>query len=113
MGTIVDVGGHSPPDLDVATTTDERDPVPPVAAINERALTGGIEQTQCVGVIANHHGDRVVVKHLRKQLKNFSVATSRWAFLTVGTYSLGNLFVVYEIRRQVWEQSTVSSRDKG
>ena len=100
MGTIVDVGGRSPPDLHVATM-DERGPVPPVAAINERALTGGIEQTQRVGVIAYHHGDRVVVKHLRKELKIFSAATTRWAFLTVGTYSLGNLFVVYEIRRQV------------
>jgi hypothetical protein len=72
-----------------------------VATIHEASLTGGIEQTQCVGVIANHHGDRVVIKHLRKQLENLSVTASRRAFLTVGTYSLGNLFVVYEIRRQV------------
>jgi hypothetical protein len=35
------------------------------------ALTGGIEQTQCVGVIAYHHGDRVVIKHLRKRFEKF------------------------------------------
>jgi hypothetical protein len=78
---------------------DERDPASPGGAI---ALTGGIEQTQCIRIIAYHHSDRVVIKHLRETVKIFSVKTYRWPFsLTVGTYSLGNLFVVYEIRRQV------------
>jgi hypothetical protein len=103
VDTIVDVGGRNPPGLHVATQwiKHERGPVPPGEAINERALTGGVKQTQCVGVIANHHSDRVVIKYLRKQLKILSAATSRRSLLTVGTYSLGNLFVVYEIRRQV------------
>jgi predicted signal transduction protein with EAL and GGDEF domain len=103
VDTIVDVGGRNPPGLHVATRwmRRERGPVPPDEAINERALTGGIKQTQCVRVIAYHHSDRIVIKYLRKQLKIFSAAASRWPLLTVGTYSLGNLFVVYEIRRQV------------
>jgi hypothetical protein len=44
---------------------------PPGEAINERALTGGVKQTQCVRIIAYHHSDRVVIKYLRKQLENF------------------------------------------
>ena len=73
MDTIVDVGGRNPPDLHVATQwmKHELSPVPPGEAINERALTGGVKQTQCVGVIAYHHSDRVVIKYLHKQLENF------------------------------------------
>lgn len=101
----MDVGGRNPPGLQHVTTQwikRERGPVPPgEAIINERALTGGVKETQCVGIVAYHHSDRVVIKYLRKQLKNFSAAASGWSLLTVGTYSLGNLFVVYEIRRQV------------
>jgi hypothetical protein len=67
VGTIVDVGGRNPPDLHTfPKTMDKRDPMPPGEAI---ALTGGIKQTQCVRIIAYHHGDRVVIKHLSKRLK--------------------------------------------
>jgi hypothetical protein len=34
-----------------------------------RALTGGIKQTQCVGVVTDHYGDRVVIKDLRETAK--------------------------------------------
>ena len=66
--------------------------------------TGGIEQAECIGVFANHDRDGIVVKHLLND-PGFQLdpvergATERDR--TVGTYSLGNLFVVYEINRQV------------
>ena len=68
MDTIVDVGGRNPPGLHVAThcMKHERGPVPPAEAINKRALTGGVKQTQRVRVIAYHHSDRVVIEYLRK-----------------------------------------------
>lgn len=33
--------------------------------------------------------------------------------LTVGTYSLGNLFVVYEINRQVYPEQDKCKRERG
>jgi hypothetical protein len=71
VDTIVDVGGRNPPGLH-GWMEHERGPVPPGEAINERALTGGVKQTQCVGIIAYHHSDRVVIKYLRKQFENFT-----------------------------------------
>ena len=46
----------------------ERCPVPLVEARNERVLTGGVKEAQCVGIITYHYSDRVVIKYLRKQL---------------------------------------------
>lgn len=64
-------------------------------------LTGGVKQAQSVWLAADHYCDRVVVKNLRRQViskKRSFISTS----LTVGTYSDGNLLVVYDIRRHVF-----------
>jgi hypothetical protein len=69
-------------------------------------LSGSIEQTKSVGLTPNHNGDGVVVEHLNIRkfivlIKKLSGQKTLPSELTVGTYSLGNLFVVYEMRRQV------------
>ena len=79
--------------------------------------TGSIEQSERVRVVPDHDGDRIVVEHLeRKTTAAYANAEGgrrpklsdrgregerRVKTRTVGTYSLGNLLVVYEIKRQV------------
>ena len=65
-------------------------------------LTGSIEQSQCIGVVPNHYGNGVIVKHLENLSYIHPKRTDVIAH-TVGTYSLGNLLVVYDINKQVWE----------
>jgi hypothetical protein len=101
----VDAGGRNPPDLNFVVVHEQwmkRKASAAVRARELRLLTGRIKKAQCVGVVADHHSDSVVIKHLGRQSKKGPTATAKEKTLTVGTYSLGNLFVVYEIRRQVW-----------
>ena len=55
-------------------------------------LTSGIEQAKRIRVVTNHDGDGVVVEHLAQV--ELAPAGCDGQLLTVGTYSLGNLFVV-------------------
>ena len=85
-----DAGGHSPP---VLLCQPGWRPLP-----YEGGLTGGIEQTQRIRVIPNHHRDRIShsARYSRHDLDGSSQLSN-----TVGTYSEGNLLVVYEINKQV------------
>ena len=66
-----------------------------------RLLTGEITKVQCVGFVADPDSDAVVIKDLgRQSVKESPTESTIEKSLTVGTYS--NLFIVYEIRRQVW-----------
>lgn len=62
--------------------------------------TGSIEESQCVRVITDHNRYSIIIEHLRKgrlinELTGGGVIRDEWnGRLTVGTYSLGNLFVV-------------------
>jgi hypothetical protein len=97
----VDVDGRNPPGLDIVTINEQKMKWNDYAVGEKsKALTGGIKQTQCVGVVADHYGDRVVIKHLGRRLRKKN-SSPRTEHFTVGTYSLGNLLVVYEIKRQV------------
>ena len=62
--------------------------------------TSGIKKSQCIRVIANHDGDCIVVKDLKPAGVHI-VHGKNMCIHTVGTYSLGNLFVVYDINKQV------------
>ena len=82
-------------------------------------LTRGVKKTECVGLASNHNCYGVIVKHLQRNkigsnirivkikiciIKLFLfvlIFTARFK-LTVGTYSEGNLFVVYDIKRHVF-----------
>lgn len=65
--------------------------------------TGGIEQSQCIRIFTNHDGDRVVIKDLGRGRCAYFPSKNMFIH-TVGTYSLGNLFVVYDINKQVYSQ---------
>lgn len=72
----------------------------------EKERTGGIKETERVWVVTNH--DRHGVCDPSSILASSDGQGYRWyAQLsnTVGTYSEGNLFVVYEINRQVLDAS--------
>lgn len=80
--------GHNPPDL-----------LPQLV----RALNGGLQmkrhtcsvkQSKRVRIITNHDRDGVIVKHLQRTDSAVSDISMRKGRRTVGTYSLGNLFVV-------------------
>lgn len=74
--------------------------------IKLRMRTSSIEQTQRVRLIANHNSDRIVIKHLISNNISIYAATRQGLQQrTVGTYSLGNLLVVYEINKHVYEES--------
>ena len=59
-------------------------------------LTGRIEQTQRVRVVADHDRHSVVIEHLCRAAQGWRALGSdrKQRALTVGTYSLGNLLVV-------------------
>jgi hypothetical protein len=65
-----------------------------------RKRTSRIEKSQCIGVLANHDGDCIVVEDLKAAGVHI-VLRKNICIHTVGTYSLGNLFVVYDINKQV------------
>lgn len=71
-------------------------------------LTGCIEEAQGVGFTPNHYSYCIVVKNLSyksRSLVRKSVQIIAGMYrkgLTVGTYSEGNLLVVYEINKQVF-----------
>ena len=75
-------------------------------------LPSRVEQAQRVRLTADHNGHGVVIKDLQKKNHNKDGSTSRRCNRkvasfphTVGTYSDGNLFVVYEISRpKSWEK---------
>jgi hypothetical protein len=63
--------------------------------------TSGIEKSERIRVLANHDGNCVVVKDLGAA--GVHIVPEQNVFIhTVGTYSLGNLFVVYDINKQVY-----------
>jgi len=64
-------------------------------------LTSSIEQTESIRVISDHDSDRIVIEDLEKGENERERATSEFDRRTVGTYSLGNLFVVYDISKHV------------
>ena len=79
-------------------------------------LTRGVKKTECVGLTSNHNCYGVIVKHLQRytvgsNIRIIKIKTKLLLFvliftarfkLTVGTYSEGNLFVVYDIKRHVF-----------
>jgi hypothetical protein len=66
--------------------------------------TGGIKETERVWIISNHDGNGICESAIIKAGMVHSIQLSK----TVGTYSEGNLFVVYEIKRQVLDVSFAS-----
>lgn len=67
------------------------------------AFTCSVEQSEGVGVVTNHNRDGIVVEHLRTVTsQTYARDSAGHQSRTVGTYSLGNLLVVYEINRHVY-----------
>ena len=63
--------------------------------------TSSIKQPEGIRVFTNHYGDGLVI--------DICTLTSM-VLLTVRTYSLGNFFVVYDIKRQVYGTHCFSTK---
>lgn len=94
---IVDADDRNPPDLRARGVSSEQG-CQSVAGCRKR--TSSIEQTQCIRVITDHHSDSIVIEHLSPRVC-VRLQRDRQSSLTVGTYSLGNLLVVYDINKHV------------
>jgi hypothetical protein len=87
-GKIAVEDDHSPPVLIISIQT---------RCDGKKKHTGGIEETERVWVISNHDSNGIYQSGSGPKLRRGNIQLSK----TVGTYSEGNLFVVYEIKRQV------------
>jgi hypothetical protein len=72
------------------------------SGVHKSERTGGIKETERVWIISNHDSDGIYRSALIRVQATDSIQLSK----TVGTYSEGNLFVVYEIKRQVLDVSS-------
>lgn len=63
----MDAGGRNPPDLNSAGVHEQQMERKPVRGKCLRLLTSSIKKAQCVGVVADHDSDGVVIKHLGRQ----------------------------------------------
>ena len=69
VGMIVDGGSRNPPGIDIAMINEQRETEGYCSGVmcgeESQALASTIQQTQCIGVITYHHGDRLVIKNLK------------------------------------------------
>jgi hypothetical protein len=65
-----------------------------------REQTSSIKKTKSVGVVSNHNSDGIIIEYLDQNVRPFR-RRGLETLLTVGTYSLGNLLVVYDINKHV------------
>lgn len=63
----MDAGGRNPPDLNFAVVHEQQMERKPVRGKCLRLLTSSIKKAQCVGVVADHDSNGVVIKHLGRQ----------------------------------------------
>ena len=68
-------------------------------------LPSGIPQTQANGLAVDHHTGRVVVEPRIVSSGARQYSTVPASTYTVGMYSPGKAFVVYDIRRHVWKDA--------
>ena len=95
---IADADGRNPLDL----FTEDNTSLLSILLFNKMDMhrTSSIKQTERVWIFPNHDCYGIVIEHLGMRRLQHRSEQRVW-LLTVGTYSLGNLFVVYDMSRHV------------